>query len=44
MKFDTATDIFFVIAVFVPGFIYDGILSTFIPRRESRVRELAGRA
>lgn len=40
MKFDTATDLFFVVAVFVPGFIYDGVLSTFVPRREGRIREL----
>jgi hypothetical protein len=40
MQIDTATDLFFVAAVFVPGFIYDAVLSTFVPRRESRIREL----
>jgi hypothetical protein len=39
MKFDTVADLYFVIAIFVPGFIYAAVLSKFVPRHESTLRE-----
>lgn len=40
MKFDNATDLFFVVAVFVPGFIFNAVLATFIPRHASHFKEV----
>jgi hypothetical protein len=39
MRFETMTDLYFVLAIFVPGFIYDAVLSKFIPRHASTMRE-----
>src|SRR5260370_17795918 len=39
MKFETITDLYFVLAIFVPGFIYDAVLSKFVPRHASTMRE-----
>jgi hypothetical protein len=39
MKFETIADLYFVIAIFVPGFIYDAVLSKFVPRHASTLRE-----
>ena len=40
MKLETVPDLFFVIAVFVPGFIYTGVLSQFVPLRQNKEKEL----
>jgi len=40
MKFETASDIYFIIAVFVPGFVFDAVISRFVPRHASPMREL----
>jgi Family of unknown function (DUF6338) len=40
MKFQTASDIYFIVAVFVPGFIFDAVISRFLPRHPSPIREL----
>lgn len=39
MKFDSVTDIFFIIAAFVPGFIFYAALSHFVPHREMKFKE-----
>lgn len=39
MKLETIADLYFVIAIFVPGFIYDAVLSKFVPRHASALRE-----
>lgn len=39
MKFETIADLYFVVAIFVPGFIYDAVLSKFVPRHPSTMRE-----
>lgn len=40
MKFDSATDLYFIVAVFVPGFVFDAVLSKFVPRHASAMREV----
>jgi hypothetical protein len=40
MKFETASDLYFITAVFVPGFIFDAVISRFVPRHASPMREL----
>jgi hypothetical protein len=40
MKFETGSDLYFIIAVFVPGFIFDAVMSRFVPRHASPMREL----
>ena len=40
MKFESLENLYFIIAVFVPGFIYEAVLSKFIPRHLSTMREL----
>jgi hypothetical protein len=40
MKFETGSDLYFIIAVFVPGFIFDAVISRFVPRHASPMREL----
>ncbi len=40
MNFDSMEHLFFVVAVFVPGFIYEAVLGKFIPRHLSTMREL----
>lgn len=40
MKFESVENLYFIIAVFVPGFIYEAVLSKFIPRHLSTMREL----
>jgi hypothetical protein len=39
MKLETITDLYFVMAIFVPGFVYDAVLSKFVPRHASAMRE-----
>jgi hypothetical protein len=39
MKLESFENLYFVISVFVPGFIYSGILSAFVPHREYRETE-----
>ena len=39
MKLENFSNIYFVISVFVPGFIYCGIISTFIPLRAHKDKE-----
>jgi Family of unknown function (DUF6338) len=40
MKFDNVPDLYFVISVFVPGFIYHAVLSKFVPLHQQSVKEL----
>jgi hypothetical protein len=40
VKFDNATDLFFIVAVSVPGFVFNAVFTTFVPRHESRFREV----
>ena len=40
MKLDNVPDLYFVVSVFVPGFIYHGVLGKFLPLREHRTKEL----
>lgn len=39
MKLEGLPDLYLVLAVFVPGFIYHGVLSQFVPLRQMRTRE-----
>jgi len=39
MKLENLFDLYFVLAVFVPGFIFHGVLSQFVPLRQQRTRE-----
>jgi hypothetical protein len=39
MKLENLANLYFVIAVFVPGFIYSGVLSRFVTLREQRAKE-----
>jgi hypothetical protein len=39
MKLETLTNLYFVLAVFVPGFIYHRVLSHFVPMRQQLSRE-----
>ena len=40
MKFETVSDLYFIVAVFVPGFVFDAVISRFIPRHANPMREL----
>ncbi len=40
MKLESIPDLYFVISVFVPGFIYHGVLRQFVPLRQNRQIEL----
>lgn len=40
VSFDSIEHLFFITAVFVPGFIYEAVLGKFIPRHLSTMREL----
>src|ERR1700678_3811822 len=40
MKLETFPDLFFVVSVLVPGFIYNGVLMTFVPLRQNKEKEL----
>jgi hypothetical protein len=40
VKLESVPDLFFVVSVFVPGFIYHGVLLKFVPLREHRAKEL----
>jgi Family of unknown function (DUF6338) len=39
VKLEAAPDLFFVVSVFVPGFIYYAVLATFVPQRDSSGKE-----
>jgi CDP-diglyceride synthetase len=39
VKLENFADLYFVVAVFVPGFIYCGVISTFVPLRALKERE-----
>ena len=39
MKLEDIPDLYFVLSVFVPGFIYDGMLRQFVPLHNSTVKE-----
>lgn len=39
MKLEGVSDLYFVLSVFVPGFIYDGMLRQFVPLHSSTVKE-----
>jgi hypothetical protein len=39
MKLESLPDLYFVLAVFVPGFIYNGALRQFVPLYESTQKE-----
>lgn len=39
MKLESLPDLYFVLAVFVPGFIYNGVLRQFVPLYESTQKE-----
>jgi len=39
VKLESATDLYFVVSVFVPGFIYNSVLASFVPRRGSTEKE-----
>ena len=40
MKFDTLPSIYLVLAAFVPGFMYNGVLMNFVPLRQNKEKEL----
>ncbi len=40
MKLENFTDLFFVMSVLVPGFIYSGVVASFIPTIRSREKEV----
>jgi hypothetical protein len=40
LKLESIPDLYFVISVFVPGFIYHGVLRQFVPLRQNRQIEL----
>jgi hypothetical protein len=40
VKLETVTNLYFVLAVFVPGFVYGGVVSQFVPLRQSGQNEL----
>jgi hypothetical protein len=40
MKFDSFPEIFLIISVFVPGFIYRAVLGQFVPLRQHNTKEL----
>ena len=39
MKFQSISDLFFIVAVFVPGFIYKNILGNFVPLKQGKSKE-----
>ncbi len=39
MKLENVTDLYFVLSIFVPGFIYNGMLRQFVPLHESTIKE-----
>ncbi len=39
MKLENVSDLYFIMSVFVPGFIYDGMLRQFVPLHSSTVKE-----
>ena len=39
MKLESFSDLYFVLSIFVPGFIYDGTLRQFVPLHESTAKE-----
>jgi hypothetical protein len=39
MKLEGVSDLYFVLAVFVPGFVYNGVLRQFVPLRETTLKE-----
>jgi hypothetical protein len=40
MKFESISDLFFIVAVFVPGFIYRIVLANFVPVKQGRSNEV----
>lgn len=40
MRLEGFSDLYFALAVLVPGFIYNGVVSTFVPIRPSKEREV----
>ena len=40
MKLETFSDLYFVAAVFVPGFIYAGVVANFIPARTAKEKDV----
>ena len=40
MKLENFSDLYFVAAVFVPGFIYTGVVANFIPARSAKEKDL----
>ncbi len=40
MKLENVETLYFVISVFVPGFIYNGVFSNFVPLRRTKEKEL----
>ncbi len=39
MKLENITDLYFVLSIFIPGFIYNGVLRQFIPLHDSTIKE-----
>lgn len=39
MKFESISDLFFIVAVFVPGFIYRSVLANFVPPNQGKSKE-----
>jgi hypothetical protein len=39
MKLENLFNLFFVVSVFVPGFIYSGVIANFIPSRRTKGKE-----
>jgi hypothetical protein len=39
MKLEGISDLYFVLSIFVPGFIYNGVLRQFVPLHESTLKE-----
>jgi len=39
MKFESISDLFFIVAVFVPGFIYRSVLANFVPSKQGKSKE-----
>jgi hypothetical protein len=40
MKLENFSNLFFVVSVFVPGFIYSGVIANFIPSRRAKEKEV----
>src|SRR5260370_36701561 len=40
MKFENFSNVFFIVSILVPGFIYNGVIANLIPLRRSREKEV----